>query len=542
MIGRKPTYEELEQRIRELEIGSDKRKQAFAEKNTLLDNILTNAQDVAIATTDLDFRINFYNPMAEKIYGYTAEEVFGKTVQEIHTKENVEPERFERAIGIVRRNGKYCYCVTKETGDGLSYFNSQVASIFDPDGKVIGFSLFGRDVTEAKNTEKALRERERYLTGLNDAAQILLASADTVLFQEFIDKIGPALDTSRAYIFMNHHDPDGRLLTSQKAEWCAEGISPEIKNQLLQDLPYNKLIPRCKEILSRGEIINGAVADFPDNEREILEPQGILALLLIPIMVDGKFAGFIGFDNCVSERKWSAIEQTFLSAASKDLAQTIKRTRSEKQILASLKEKEVLLREIHHRVKNNMQVIVSLLRMHSMRTNDTCLGHVFDDCRDRINAMSLIHEALYQSENLARIDFKIYLNNLCKNLIQAYGASGKGIAVTVDQCNVDLDMDQGIAVGMVVCELVSNAFKHAFPQGKGGEILISLSSLEGEMIKLIVQDNGKCLPLEIDIFNPPSLGLQLATSTVTQGLDGSITVERNGGTRFIIRFKCRKKL
>ena len=665
MMGRKPTYEELEQRIRELESGSDKREQLLAEKITLLDNILRNAQDIAIATTDLDFHINYYNPMAEKLFGYTAEEVFGKTVQEMHTKENVEPDRFERAIEIVRREGRYSYSLKQETENGPRYLDSQVAGIFNPDGKMVGFSLFSRDVTESKNVEKvllaeharfatvmdsleagvyatdlqthevlfvnkyiinrignvvgkicwktiqtgqtgpcdfctndklldadgnptgdyvweflntrdgewyqchdqairwpdgrlarleiatnitdikraeeALRRRDQYLTGLNEAAQVLLVSEDKVLFQEFIDKISPALDASRAYVFINYHDQDGSLLMSQKAEWCAKGISPEIDNPLLQSLSYNVLSPRWKEIFKHGGIINCLASDCLPEEHKILDPQGILAILVVPIMVDGEFIGFIGFDNCVSECKWSAIEQTFLSTAARDLAQTIKRVSSRKQIRASLDEKEVLLREIHHRVKNNMQVIVSLLRMHSRMTDDTRLGHVFDDCRDRINAMSLIHESLYQSENLARIDFKIYLKKLCKNLIQAYGALGKEIAVTVDRCNVDLDMDQGVAVGMVICELVSNAFKHAFPPNKGGQILISLSSIEGEMVELIVQDNGKCLPPEIDIFNPKSLGLRLTTAAVTRELGGSINVERDSGTRFIIRFKCKTK-
>ena len=229
---------------------------------------------------------------------------------------------------------------------------------------------------------------------------------------------------------------------------------------------------------------------------------------------DGRYLGQRGSNRDITERK-----------------------KSEEQIAASLKEKEVLLREIHHRVKNNMQVIVSLLRMHSRRIDDTRLRQVFDECRDRVNAMSLIHESLYQSDDLARIDFKVYLKKLCRNLSQAHGASGKGIEVFVDRCNAALGMDQGIAVGMIICELVSNSFKHAFSLGKGGIVTIGLSAPEGKEVELIVQDDGKGLPPEIDILNPVSLGLQLTVAAVTRELDGSIEVERDGGTRFIIRFK-----
>ncbi len=214
------------------------------------------------------------------------------------------------------------------------------------------------------------------------------------------------------------------------------------------------------------------------------------------------------------------------------------RRNAEDQVLSSLKEKEVLLREIHHRVKNNMQVIISLLRMHSRRVNDPALVNIFDECRDRVTAMSLIHESLYQSEDLALIDFEVYLKKLCQNLSQAHGASDKGIEVMVKHCNVALNIDQGIAVGIMISELITNSFKHAFHQEKGGEVLLSLTGLDEEYVELVVQDNGKGLSPEIDIRNAMSLGLQLAVATATQELGGSIEVERNGGTRFVIRFKC----
>ena len=156
---------------------------------------------------------------------------------------------------------------------------------------------------------------------------------------------------------------------------------------------------------------------------------------------------------------------------------------------------------------------------------------------ETINAMSLIHEALYQSEDLAHIDFGAYLAKLCRNLGQTHGTSHKRIAVTVEPDGVSLGMDQGIAVGMVICELVSNAFKHAFPERQEGSVSIRLSGLDEEEMELIVQDDGIGLPPEIDILNSPSIGLQLAVAAVTRELGGSIEVERDGGTRFVIRLQ-----
>ncbi len=209
---------------------------------------------------------------------------------------------------------------------------------------------------------------------------------------------------------------------------------------------------------------------------------------------------------------------------------------AEEEIASSLSEKEVLLREIHHRVKNNMQVIVSLFRMHARRTKSESMRSIFEDCRNRVNAMSLIHEALYQSENLAQINFEMYLKKLCRNLSLAYGATNKGIEVKVIKCNVALNMDQGIAVGMVISELITNAFKHAFPHKKGGSVSLNLVGLVDDEVALVIEDDGIGLPPEIDIKNSSSFGLKLAIATIIRDLDGSIEIKRDAGTRCIIRF------
>ncbi len=476
------------------------------------------------------------NQMAADMFGYdSADELIG-----IFGTDVIAPESHEIVKAHMLTNSPESYEALGQGRDGTTFpVEIKVKRMQYKNHGEIRVTVV-RDITERKRAEEANKRREHYLSlsGVSDVAEGLLLRSDAVPFQEFADKIGPVAGASRGYIFLNHQGPDGRLLTSQKAEWCAEGINPEFDNPQLQNLPYDVGMPNLKDTLARGDIINGLVSGLPAKEREVLELQGILAILLIPIMVDDDFVGFLGFDNCVSEREWDEVAQALLRATAKDLAQAIKRVRSEKRIRASLKEKEVLLREIHHRVKNNMQVIVSLLRMHSRRTDDARLGQIFDDCRDRINAMSLIHASLYQSDDLAQIDFKVYLHKLCRNLSQAYDASGKGIEVKVEECNVELDIDQGIAVGMVISELISNAFKHAFSLDKGGKVSVSLASLD-EGVELVVQDDGKGLQQEIDIRNSTSLGLRLVVATVVRELGGSIEVKRDSGTRFIIHFKCK---
>ncbi|NIA16544.1 MAG: response regulator, partial [Nitrospiraceae bacterium] len=149
--------------VRERVHERDRAEDALREKTMMLDNILWSARDVAIATTDLDYRITYYNPVAAKLFGYTAAEVVGKTVMEIHMKENVSPERLERAVEIVRRDGEYRYSVTQETDDGVRELDSTVAGIFNPDGEMVGYSLFTYDITKRKQAEEEREELQAQL-------------------------------------------------------------------------------------------------------------------------------------------------------------------------------------------------------------------------------------------------------------------------------------------------------------------------------------------------------------------------------------------
>ena len=216
------------------------------------------------------------------------------------------------------------------------------------------------------------------------------------------------------------------------------------------------------------------------------------------------------------------------------------RKKAEAKIAAALGEKEILLREVHHRVKNNMQVIVSLLRLYSFKIDDAGSREVFKECQDRIVSMALIHEALYGSESLSRIDFGAYLERLCQELGRAHKVSGQRIVLKANPGEVLLGMDQGVAVGMVVCELVGNAFKHAFPGGERGTVSIELSGSDEGDVELVVADDGAGLPPDVDIHGSPSMGLQLAVATVKSQLGGTIRAKGDGGARFVIRFKGKK--
>lgn len=208
--------------------------------------------------------------------------------------------------------------------------------------------------------------------------------------------------------------------------------------------------------------------------------------------------------------------------------------KAEDQIKASLREKEVLLQEIHHRVKNNLQVISSLLSLQSSRISDQQALQIFSDSQNRVRAMALVHERLYQSEDLARIDFSGYAEVLMEHLMHSYGAKSN-VKLEMEVEPVQLDVDMAIPCGLIVNELVSNSLKYAFPDGRDGEILIHLSQRADEL-RLLIKDDGVGFKKEVELQTTQSLGLKLVRSLAKQ-LGGSLSYKNDDGTEFDIRFR-----
>lgn len=212
------------------------------------------------------------------------------------------------------------------------------------------------------------------------------------------------------------------------------------------------------------------------------------------------------------------------------------RKRTEEQVKTSLREKEVLLREIHHRVKNNLQIISSLLSLQSSRIKDEKYVEMFKESQNRIKTMALIHEKLYQSQDIADIDFEKYVRSLVNGLIYSYGVDTEVITVEMEVEDIPLGIDAVIPCGLIINELVSNALKYAFPPGRKGTVKIVLHSLS-DKIQLVVSDDGVGIPEEVDFRTTESLGLRLVTILAEDQLGGKISLDRSNGTAFSIIFQ-----
>jgi len=272
----------------------------------------------------------------------------------------------------------------------------------------------------------------------------------------------------------------------------------KLKSMRLSDIPtyirlFNELI--------RGESIFSYEMDFnkKDGTHYCCEVRGTL------LRKEGKPCGILVVSKDITERK-----------------------KAELELKASLKEKELLLKEVHHRVKNNMQIISSLLNLQSAQAHNQTLRELLQESRNRVRSMALIHEKLYRSHDLAHINFSEYLKSLIESLFKS--VKKRGVTYSIDSREAFLEIDQAIPCGLIINELISNTLKHAFPEGKTGKVCVSFSVSDDGKANLSVKDNGIGLPSGFSEISSDTLGLQLVSDLAYQ-LGGAVTINKDNGKR-----------
>ncbi|WP_233258593.1 PAS domain S-box protein [[Phormidium] sp. ETS-05] len=357
----------------------------------------------------------------------------------------------------------------------------------------------------------------------------------------------PQSEVHRTFIYRFSAEGGGAVVT--------ESLSPGEMSLLGYQFPEEICNQANTEPFRRGEfkaVTDTATTPLPPSLQDFCHQCLARAFLVVPILHQRSLWGLL-IAQSRQPREWEqwtidslrhlaeqvgiAIQQAELySQVQREL---LERQRAEAIALASLREKEVLLKEIHHRVKNNLQVISSLLKMQSRYLRDPDLLDLFQDSQNRIRSMALIHEKLYQSPDLASIDLGDYLRQLTSHLRSSYSSLSPNIQLklnvpTHSQAPI-LSIDTATPCGLIVCELVSNALKYAFPEGRSGEILVEIYRNEAEEFILRVADNGVGLPPNLDWNKVTSLGLRLVRTLATQ-LGGDVTWNTNNGTLFELKF------
>jgi PAS domain S-box-containing protein len=354
--------------------------------------------------------------------------------------------------------------------------------LFELKGKKVALAI-SRDITERKKAEDALKNSEiKYRT--------IFENVQDIFYQ--IDKQGNIIEISPSIEQNSGYKPSE--LIGKPAEMFY--LNPEDRKYLI------------KEIEEKGEVVDYELTLKTKSNN------------MLYVSTNAHFL----FD---SSKNPIGIEGSL-----RDLTE---RKNIEIQLKQSLTEKEMLLKEIHHRVKNNLMIISSLLNLESRYIKDKASQDIFKESQNRARSMALIHERLYQSTDLKRIDFGDYISSLATELFHTYEANPGLIKLEINVENILLDINTAIPLGLIVNELITNSLKHAFPEGKKGEINVNFHPKD-DHYEFTVKDNGLGFPKHIDFQNTDSLGLQIVNSLIGQ-IDGDIELDRNNGTEFKINFK-----
>lgn len=339
---------------------------------------------------------------------------------------------------------------------------------------------------------------------------------------------------------------NGMLATLERSQH--ELRESEAKNQSLVDAIPDMMFRLNKD----GEILD--VREARENRRKSLTvPSGVgsaaqsqpLSTKLIPYAKPHIEAALRTREPQVFEFQMpsngsTSFYEARVAVSGEDEALVMVRDVTERKQLDEAKKKELLLKEIHHRVKNNLQVISSLLYLQSRRIQDRRVVEMFNESGNRVKSMTLIHQKLYQSKDMASVGFAEYVRDLTDALFISYGADPKVINLTLSIDDGFVGIDTAIPCGLIINELVSNSLKYAFPNGRQGSIGISMRRTEGNLVNLAVKDDGVGLPKDLDYRNTDTLGLQLVATLVEQ-LEGNIQLDRERGTEFTITFRDPKQ-
>jgi PAS domain S-box-containing protein len=453
---------------------------------------IVEASDDAIISKTLDGTIQSWNRGAERMYGYTAAEAVGRTVFELI----VPPEGHERIHEFSRRleRGESVgpVDIDRVCKDGRRIMVSVTMSpIRDASGRVVQASVVAQDITERTRAEQALRESEQDYRLVTETASDAIVTIDD----------------------------QSRILLANRAVEDVFGYTP-------QELLGQSLTLLMPEYLRH--VHEHALERYRQTGVKHMQWQGIE---LPGRHKDGhEVAIEISFGESVRRG-----QHTFTGI----IRNVTERQRVQAQLKASLREKDVLLKEIHHRVKNNLQIISSLLSLQADHIHDPSVLAMFRESQNRIRSMALIHEKLYSSSDFSRIDMGPYIQGLTEQLFRSYAVRG-GISPVIDVRGVQLDIDLAIPCGLLINELVCNALEHAFPDGRTGQLFVGLTPDAGDSLRLVleVRDTGVGLPSGVDVASTSSLGLRLVTA-LTEQLGGSMRLVREGGTAFRISFPAR---
>jgi len=460
----------------------------YQKQQVMLQTLLQVTPDVIIFK-DRDHRFLVCSRAKCEHVGRTMEEMVGLTDFDLFSPE--QARSFHAEEEEVMRTGQPLIAEhLLDLPSGQRWYEAIKTPLCDAQGNIVGVLCTERDITERKRAEAALQESQRTLSTLmsNLPGMVYRCRNDQDWTMEFV---------SEGCQGLTGYPPED-LMENRRVAY-AQLIHPADRQMVWETVQAALEKKHPFQLTYRIATASGEEKWVWEQGRPIFAPTGGLLFLE-------------GFITDITRQK-----------------------NVEDALRVSLKEKQMLLQEVHHRVGNNLQVISSLLSLQADYLQDARAVQAFHESRDRIRSMALIHERLYRSPNVSRISPGEYLETLVSHLFNIYDAGARGIAYELDIEDVPIDLNTALPVGMIVNELVSNALEHAFVGERGGKIIISMMKHGEDSVRLMVGDDGAGFPPHLDLHQVTSMGLQLVLLLVQQ-IRGSITLHKTNRTVFEIVF------
>jgi PAS domain S-box-containing protein len=514
---------------------------ALAAKESRYRELLETANSIIIRW-NIEGVIHFINEFGLRFFGYSQEELLGQDVMTLVPKVEKTSGRHlnELARDIVLNSEHYTHFQNENIRkDGkivwVAWTNK---AILDEQGNVREILAIGNDITALKDTEKALRANKERMELLATVAERLLrAENPQLIVEELCHLVMAQIDCQ--FFFNYLVEVSGQGLTLNACAGIPAQTAAEIKH-----LDFGVAVCGCVARDSQ-RIIAEDIQRRDDPRTELVKSFGVKAYCCHPLMAQGRLIGTLSFGT-KTRPTFFPEEVELMKSVTDQVAVAMQRLKaekalreSEKRIRTSLGEKEVLLKEIHHRVKNNMQVISSLVSLQADQLQDAAMRAVLLDVIHRVRSMALVHEKLYQSADLAGVEFSEYVQSLLNYLWRAHGNVASKIRLFLDLEPVFLSVNEAVPCGLILNELASNALKHAFDGHEGAEVTVSLRGSTQGLVCLCMGDNGIGLPSGFDWVRARTLGLRLVQMLAGQ-LHATVELSKNRGTQFTITFNAAK--
>lgn len=463
-------------------------------------------KDHAIFLLDADGTVATWNAGAQRLEGYCGDEIVGRNFSTFFSREDIEAGKPQQLLELATRKGTHQDEGWRVRKNGSRVWCSVVlTALRDAKGELVGFGKVTHDMTER------LRANERFRLAIEAAPTGML----------MIDRAGKIVLANLHVEKMFGYKREALLAKS------TELLVPERFRG--QDPEHRADFFRTPEahVMGKGRQLYALRQDGTEVPVEIgltpLEtPEGNFVLCSV-VDVTERRRGEREREDLVAQ----------LLALNTDLEARVTVRTSE--LSASLRERETLLQEVHHRVKNNLQVISSLINMQVRKLTDVASRSALDECQARVQAIALIHEKLYQSKDYSRVPFSEYASSLAASVFHATGVSPGAVSLELDIEVLSLAVDKAIPCGLILNELITNALKHAFPAERVGVIRVELHRLPDAAIRISVADDGVGMPAKFDIEKSSSLGMQLV-STLVEQLEGRLEVSGASGAKFSVTF------